>query len=64
MDPLVRNTDTFETFVMRLAQTARELGIEQERKRIVKLIEDTVSVMPGGPGWADRLIAKIEKGDA
>ena len=57
-------TEAFESLILSLTSAARELGIEQERKRIVKLIEDTVSVMPGGPGWADRLIAKIEKGDA
>ena len=57
-------TEAFDALILSLTSAARELGIEQERKRIVKLIEDTVSVMPGGPGWADRLIAKIEKGDA
>ena len=57
-------TEAFDSLILSLTSAARELGIEQERKRIVKLIEDTVSVMPGGPGWADRLIAKIEKGDA
>ena len=49
----------FEQFVLALAKTAREIGIDQERERIVRLIEDNVSIMPGGPEWADQLIARI-----
>ena len=57
-------TEAFEALILSLTSAARELGVDQERQRILRLVEDSVSWQPGGPEWADRLIAKIEKGDA
>ena len=63
MDVMDR-TEAFDALILSLTSAARELGVDQERQRIVRLIEDSVPLAEGGPKWADRLIARIEKGDA
>ena len=56
-------TDLVDELIMSMVNAARQAGIDAERARIIQIIEDNVSVQPGGPQWADRLIAKIEAGE-
>ena len=57
------DTDAIEEFIVSLASAARELGVDQERERILRLVEDSAAFAEGGPRWKDRLIERIEAGE-
>ena len=56
-------TEAFEALILSMTSAARELGVDQERQRILRLVEDSAVLAEGGPRWKDRLIERIEAGE-
>ena len=42
-------TEAFDALILSLTSAARELGVDQERQRIVQLVEDSAVLAEGGP---------------
>ena len=51
-----------EDFILSLVNAARELGVDRERARILRLIDNLPTAMTGGPELKDRIVRAITDG--
>ena len=56
-------TEAFEALILSMTSAARELGVDQERQRILRLVEDSAVLAEGGPRRKYPLIERIEAGE-